>query len=675
MKNVLTILAGAAVFFLGLMAAGALTPQINEQREDLNLMISDEVYDLPADMAVSQAALGTFRGVAINFLWQRAETLKNEGKFHEAIQLGELITRLQPRFPQVWTFVSWNQAYNISVATHTPEERWTWVKSGIDILQNKGKGIDANPNSLPLYWQLGWIYFHKIGGFLDNESWYYKTQVADQWHTILGQPPLEREPYLEWLRPVVDAPTKQEDLPPGAQRLARWLQENDHTLDASIMVDFVLPTRLVPAEVPEGQSPSDVQPLGTEPISTQSDAAGAQPSPEAQPMMLVPRLEWPEEIDGQAVETEHVDDLLAFIQKRVITGPKVNMDPGVMYRYAERYGAIDWRSPAAHAIYWSQLGLERIGADEGRQLQNMVNTRRNVLNGLVYLASSGQVIYQPATEASDSYISYLPAWGFWLSYDDYFFDMLAEFSEETGEVIDLTGEGVEQQLGPGYRNHMDSAITQAFMYGGVGTAEALYERMGERYAGTQFAERYTIPLSEFAQNTLQETLENPESARATVVGLLTQSLTQRFLHQNRREAQRQYVRAEEVYTTYQERNADPNAPLRKEMPETLMELQVDAIAQFISGSAGPVGKVFVPIDLRSSIYVSLDREIQQYIYTGPYSEVLQQQAMEAGYNPNQLFPPPGSVKLRDRAITRDQLFERLDEEKDEDLDRTETEKK
>lgn len=675
MKNVLTILAGAGVFFLGLMAAGSLTPRINEQREDLNLMVSDEVYDLPADMAVSQAALGTFRGVAINFLWQRAENLKNEGKFHEAIQLGELITRLQPRFPQVWTFVSWNQAYNISVATHTPEERWSWVKSGIDILQNKGKGIDANPNALPLYWQLGWIYFHKVGGFLDNESWYYKTQLADQWHAILGQPPLEIEPYLEWLKPVVDAPTKLEDLSPGAERLANWLRENDYKLDASVMAQFVLPTRLVPAEPPEGQVPGGVQPLGTVPVSAQPNAADAQPNPATVPMMLVPRQEWPAEIDGQAVETADIDALLSYIQKAVITGPELNMDPAVMYRYAERFGPIDWRSPAAHTIYWSELGIEHVSADEGRYLQNMLNTRRNVLNGLVYLASSGQVIYQPATEASDSYISYVPAWQFWLSYDEYFFDLLADIAEKTGEKIDLSAMGVEKQLGGGYRSHLDSAITQAFMYGGLETAQELYQRMAERYAGTQFAERYTLPLAEFAQNTLQGTLENPDSARATVVGLLTQSLTERFMQGNMQEAQRQYGRAAQVYNTYQERNADPNAPLRKEMPETLEQLQIDAIAQFISGSAGPVGKVFIPIRLRSSIYVSLDEEIQQYIYAGPYSEVLRQQAIQAGYNPDQLFPPPGSLKLRDRAITRDQLFERLDEEKDDELDRTETEKK
>ena len=169
--------------------------------------------------------------------------------------------------------------------------------------------------------------------------------------------------------------------------------------------------------------------------------------------------------------------------------------------------------------------------------------------------------------------------------------------------------------------------------------------------------------------------ENSSSARATVVGLLTQSLTQRFLHGNRQESQRQYTRAARVYEDYQSQNPDPNAPLRKEMPENLQDLQVDAIAQFVSGNAGPIGQVQIPIELRSQIYLELDRQIQQYIYSGPYSQILQQQAMRAGYHPDQVFPAPGSVRLRDRAITRNQLFERLDAAAEQELDRTETERK
>src|SRR6185436_15210691 len=72
-------------------------------------------------------ALGAFRGIFVNFLWIRANDMKEAGKFFDAIQLASTITKLQPRFPRVWVFHAWNMAYNISVTTQTPEERWAWV--------------------------------------------------------------------------------------------------------------------------------------------------------------------------------------------------------------------------------------------------------------------------------------------------------------------------------------------------------------------------------------------------------------------------------------------------------------------------------------------------------------------------------------------------------------------
>ena len=37
---------------------------------------------------------------------------------------------------------------------------------------------------------------------------------------------------------------------------------------------------------------------------------------------------------------------------------KYNMEPQRMIRYTQKYGPIDWRHPAAHALYWSKRGVE-----------------------------------------------------------------------------------------------------------------------------------------------------------------------------------------------------------------------------------------------------------------------------------------------------------------------------
>jgi len=165
-----------------------LMPAINEERVALQLTANEQVMqNLPPDIAVTQAALGSFRGLAVDVLWARAEQMKQDGKFWEANQLAELVTKLQPRFAQVWAFHAWNMAYNISVATHTPQERWKWVMDGVNLLRDEG--IPLNPNSVLLYKELAWIFLHKIGQFSDDMHWYYKPQLAMKWQRILGEPP------------------------------------------------------------------------------------------------------------------------------------------------------------------------------------------------------------------------------------------------------------------------------------------------------------------------------------------------------------------------------------------------------------------------------------------------------------------------------------------------------
>src|SRR5438046_310198 len=92
--------------------------------------------DEPVDAATAEmgdplqvalgVAIGAFRGLFVNYLWTRANDLKEEGKFYEAVDLAKTITKLQPHFPKVWQFHAWNLAYNISVSTNTPQERWNW---------------------------------------------------------------------------------------------------------------------------------------------------------------------------------------------------------------------------------------------------------------------------------------------------------------------------------------------------------------------------------------------------------------------------------------------------------------------------------------------------------------------------------------------------------------------
>lgn len=606
MKNLLTILVGLGVFLGGIAAAGSLTGRINRERQEQNLTVSDTIYDLPPEMAVMQAALGTFRGVAINILWERAETLKNQGKFHEAIELGKLITRLQPRYPKVWEVVSWNLSYNISAATHTPEERWVWVKSGVDLLQSRGGGIDANPNEMAIYQQLGWIYYHKIGEFTDNMSWHFKRELGDIWHSILGTPPRDPAEYLRWFDPIVSAPDRLEELAPGARRLAEWMRDNHYAFDRHTLRNFTVPTRLE-------EPPAD------------SLAPGNQQPP---PMpRVVPQSQWP----PWATQAD-IDAVLAFVRKKAITSDELNMDPATMRRYAQRFGPIDWRHPAAHTLYWSQLGLERLVADDGRQMDNEINTKRNVLNGLERLAHAGQVVYLPAPDPGDSFISYLPAWSFWLAYDDYF----------QRDVLDdprRSSEALEASFGDGHRNKMDSAISATYAFGDEAAADMLYRRMHERFKDNPVIRpEYEVPLSDFAFKQFQDTMDQPHIVRSLIIGLITQSITDTVVHRNPKKAEDELQLSRRIFDEYRRLNPNPSDPLYNEVPDYKM-LRITAIASFVAGTAGPAGIQQVPLNLRAGVYRTLDDDVKAIIYLQSGRDLAAESASE-GVEMSVFFPPP-----------------------------------
>src|SRR6266853_1021609 len=97
----------------------------------------------PPLVAFTTVALGGFRGIIADVLWLRATELQKDGKYFELVQLADWITKLEPRFAQVWAFHAWNMAYNVSVLFNDPPDRWRWVRQGIVLLRDEG--LKYNP--------------------------------------------------------------------------------------------------------------------------------------------------------------------------------------------------------------------------------------------------------------------------------------------------------------------------------------------------------------------------------------------------------------------------------------------------------------------------------------------------------------------------------------------------
>jgi hypothetical protein len=112
MTDRLTITVAGIVMLACMAGAAAVAGVVQRQRHDLDLVVSTEGTEgMPPHVAVVTAALGTFRGLAVDLLWARADHLQDEGEFFEAQTLSQWITTLQPRFQKVWAFQAWNLAW------------------------------------------------------------------------------------------------------------------------------------------------------------------------------------------------------------------------------------------------------------------------------------------------------------------------------------------------------------------------------------------------------------------------------------------------------------------------------------------------------------------------------------------------------------------------------------
>ena len=184
------------VMLAALVASSFVQKRLNRSRENLGLTRTTVISNAPPVLAFTTIALGGFRGLIANALWIRTSDLQEDGKYFEAVQLADWITKLQPHFSQVWINQAWNMAYNISVKFPDPADRWLWVQRGIELLRDQG--LQYNPDQALMYRELAWFFQHKMGAYLDDAHWLYKTEWAKMMNEVI---PGGRANYAELLNP------------------------------------------------------------------------------------------------------------------------------------------------------------------------------------------------------------------------------------------------------------------------------------------------------------------------------------------------------------------------------------------------------------------------------------------------------------------------------------------
>ncbi len=325
----------------------------------------EETNQLSTDIRVPTAAMFAFRSVVIDYLWIRAETLKQEGQYFDAMYIARAICALQPNLASVWDFQGWNMAYNISVGLPTGSERWHWVKSGFELLRDLG--LKYNPRSLKIHWSIAWIFQHKIGAIADDYHRYYKTMFA-----------YEMAPLLTPCYSVISARCTFEDIQAMAE-LPETFAELLNDQAVADMVDALLAT--------------------DDNINTADE--------------LLDVLVKFRTTDNSKYSQSFFDLILAnkdnpafqkidrFSRAKVLKATW-KLEPKAMHRLNQLYGPIDyvnsgnrksldWRTPWPYAIYWADHGLQYRDQDWSRNEMNITRLERVIYTCLQDLYSYGNL--------------------------------------------------------------------------------------------------------------------------------------------------------------------------------------------------------------------------------------------------------------------------------------------
>jgi len=313
LKRIICLIATVALLF----TAGLTIQPLQQMRTDYDLT-NEPVKGLSPQLALATQVLGWGRGLIIDVIWIRMETLKMQDRFFELVQLADWACKLAPRFPQVWDIQSWNLAYNVGCRVSHLPDRWPWVWSAVELLRDEG--IPQNPHSPMLYDRLAWLFFHKMGEQMDNANMFYKMNLGLMMHEILGN-----DGDKETLEALIAAPRTREEL--LLDEGVKHLYDECSAYGFDIVEGFFEFYKRTPSVPPAVR-----------------------------------------EIVRRDYNQEAMKAVAAFARARRLRA-ELKMDPALMLDLRGTYGPFDWRSPYPHAIYWATIGLQTLDELEARTIQ------------------------------------------------------------------------------------------------------------------------------------------------------------------------------------------------------------------------------------------------------------------------------------------------------------------
>ena len=578
-------------------AAGFLAKPLNSRRP-LKYQYEQVITKHPK-IVLLQLAPGGLRAPLLTYLWIRSQQLKEDGKFFDAKQQRDLICDLMPHFSGVWAYHAWDMAWNISVATHTPEERWLWVSNGIRLIRDRG--LKYNPNDLILYRELAWIFFSKMGQYTDEMHMIYKQRWAAQMHRLLGASPISEstEDVIKAFAPIAEAPDKLEDLLkiPQVNEYVEQLKKFGIKLDETFL---------------EYYNRYSDDPLVAPPTWMRVE-------PETDKEKQIAELM---RSDKYASARKKV---LAFVRKKLLT-EKYRMDADWMLKLMKRYGPLDWRNVNSHALYWSTLGLHRaMNLDLGEI--HALNNDRILLGALKSLTRTGQIYYTPNPNDPDNpFIEWGPDWRFIEPTNREYLRAERILVGPKGKIDDE-----KNTLRDGHITYLSNVVQMLYLGGREKLARKYYDVIKDVLKAK--GKIYQLSLHDFVIEKRREAgVPTVEMTWALFVSALRNAY-RALAGGNHIDYTRYRAFAKRIYSTYVKHVG--NKPRLK--PKPFDELERDFIITLMLRPRA-VG-LFMPLVIKAKLYNTLSPQMQRAVY--PYiAPTIKSQCQQEGLDFNRAFPAP-----------------------------------
>ena len=486
-RDRITQFVAGSIAVVSMTIGGSMLPSIIDDAERSTLRYSNNAVEGAPDWVNTLGmSIGALRGLMVDYLWIKINRMKDAGLFYEVMADAELITKLQPRFSQVWVFHAHNMAYNISVATNTLEERWEWVNAGIRLLREKG--LVSNPDDMVLHKELSFFFGHKIDGNSDDAHMYYKRLLADEWNTLLGSPPESWDARTAFIKNISEAPRTLESailLEPTVRELVDRINDElaEYRGQEESVIGFGLLEDIAQHEA-ISQFSMIAKTLGLE-------QALRSESPYYNTLEAI--IDDPEFVKAWPVLTRHI--------RNKVLREDYNMDPKLMYEYTRDLGPLDWRHPQTHALYWARRGGNvGEGRHESNEIFKTLNTDRMQLHALQALARTGRISFDPF---SNEVPGRFP--------DPRFIDAIIGDDDRVGLWDELyqkhyfvRGAGSDT-FTAFLKNFLGSAAREWYRQGELDRAQALLDHLDEYFGSgaTPPNNSYAIPLDIWVKNKTQ----------------------------------------------------------------------------------------------------------------------------------------------------------------------------